>query len=323
MGAYRLFLAFCVLYSHVFGSIFGWNIGVVAVISFFVMSGYVMTFLVSRYYNEPRKIGGFYLDRAARLFPQYLFYLTLTLIFASLFNFTDPFLQSRGPLYITLNATILPIGYYMFGLENALYVPPAWSLGLELTFYLFFPLFWFATRRFKLASIAISVGFGVAALSGMLNTDWFGYRLLPGTFFIFAVGIAFARPQMIGRWYPVAAICLSAIGAVIVFATPSLYSAIYNKEVMTGIVVGVVMVGLLRQKPFGAVDELLGNLSYGVFLNHFLMMWLVDHFSLSRLFVPVAALIAAAISYKLIEAPALRWRRQLRAIEAQEKCASA
>jgi peptidoglycan/LPS O-acetylase OafA/YrhL len=81
---------------------------------------------------------------------------------------------------------------------------------------------------------------------------------------------------------------------------------------MTGIVIGISTVAFLQQRPFGTIDELLGNLSYGVFLNHFLMIWLADHFSISRLFVPIAALIAAAVSYKLIEEPALRWRRHLR-----------
>lgn len=41
MGTYRLFLAFSVLYSHAFGMIFGRSPGVIAVISFFIMSGYL------------------------------------------------------------------------------------------------------------------------------------------------------------------------------------------------------------------------------------------------------------------------------------------
>ncbi|MDR2013974.1 MAG: acyltransferase [Rhodanobacter sp.] len=202
MGAYRLFLAMCVLYSHAFGSIYGWNIGVVAVISFFIISGYVMTLLISRHYTRPHLIGIFYLDRAARLFPQYLFYMVATILCASLFDFTTPYLKDHGQyMYIALNAMILPIGYhFMFGLQHALYIPQAWSLGLEFTFYLFFPIFWFSVRWLKFVLVMISTGIAIAAFCKVFNTDWFGYRLLPGTFFIFVAGAVLAKPEMITRW---------------------------------------------------------------------------------------------------------------------------
>lgn len=49
----------------------------VAVISFFILSGYVMSILIDKYYKNPAAIPSFYLDRAARLFPQFLFYMIL------------------------------------------------------------------------------------------------------------------------------------------------------------------------------------------------------------------------------------------------------
>jgi peptidoglycan/LPS O-acetylase OafA/YrhL len=110
--------------------------------------------------------------------------------------------------------------------------------------------------------------FGIAFF-GLINTDWYCYRLLPGTFFIFAAGAALADPKAIRSEFPRALIVLSAIAALATFSSHSLYAMRDNKEVSTGVVVGVGAVTLLRNYRFKAFDQLLGNLSYGVFLNHF------------------------------------------------------
>jgi len=54
MGFYRLLLAFFVVTGHVGISILGYDPGVVAVVSFFLMSGYVMTGLIDRHYGNLR-----------------------------------------------------------------------------------------------------------------------------------------------------------------------------------------------------------------------------------------------------------------------------
>lgn len=79
MGTLRFFLALLVLYSHAGGRIQQLNPGVTAVVVFYIISGYVMTALMRRYYC-PSPAGPtlpstahFYLDRLLRLYPQYLF----------------------------------------------------------------------------------------------------------------------------------------------------------------------------------------------------------------------------------------------------------
>ncbi len=68
--------------SHAGFRIHGYNPGVVAVISFYLLSGNVMTMLLEKYYKQPSAIPTFYLDRAARLFPQFLFYMVLASVFS-------------------------------------------------------------------------------------------------------------------------------------------------------------------------------------------------------------------------------------------------
>ena len=50
MGTYRFILALLVLISHAGVSIGDYNPGVMAVISFYLLSGYVMTILINKYY---------------------------------------------------------------------------------------------------------------------------------------------------------------------------------------------------------------------------------------------------------------------------------
>lgn len=54
--------------------------------------------------------------------------------------------------------------------------------------------------------------------------------------------------------------------------------------------------------------------SYGVFLNHFLVMWLVDHVQISRLCLPVLSLWAAILSYRIVQVPALVARQKARKV---------
>ncbi|MOA35702.1 hypothetical protein D3C78_1571720 [compost metagenome] len=86
-----------------------------------------------------------------------------------------------------------------------------------------------------------------------------------------------------------------------------------------GIALGVPAVYLLTKLKFHRVDEFLGNISYGVFLNHFVVMYFL------RAFWPVAydghivatvltlSLLLSGVSYYYVERPALKLRHALRA----------
>lgn len=313
MGYYRFFLAFCVLYAHAFGSVAGWNVGVLAVISFFVMSGYVMALLVTKYYPSLRDIPAFYLDRAARIYPQYLFYMALTVALVAPLDLQHVYLQYFDNHHILMNALLLPLGYYMFGIVQSQYVPQAWSLGLELTFYLLFPFFWLLPKSGKFAVMGLSVAVFILAVAGVIYSNWYAYRLLPGTFFLFAAGSALAFPDRMGRQTVNCLLLLLGMTAVAVAVSPALYASPYNKEVVTGALVGIVAIRYLRLRLFSTSDELMGNLSYGVFLNHFLLIFITERWQLNgAVVIPLGSMVLAVFSYYCVERPALIWRRRLR-----------
>lgn len=315
MGAYRLFLAVLVAVSHMGKTFAGLNPGVIAVISFLIISGFVMTSLIERNYNAPLKIGLFYIDRALRLYPQFLFYFIAS-CFVIYFLLPDtPQAADLTLRNIAVSLTIVPLGFYMFGATGVEVVPPAWSLGLEVCFYLLIP--FLLIYKARGVAFVLSVGVYMVACFGYINTDVYGYRLLPGVLFIFLCGSYLYKPNTLGLVITAgtaiaAALIFVAIMAGFVERRP------FNAEVSVGIALGVPVVYLLTKFKYHRVDELLGNISYGVFLNHFMVMYIL------RAFWPVAysvnmvilvlglAYLLSCLTYRYVELPALKLRHALR-----------
>ncbi|MBE8971406.1 acyltransferase, partial [Nostocales cyanobacterium LEGE 12452] len=141
MGIYRFLLSIFVAISHTGVLINGLNPGVIAVISFFLISGYVMTALISKNYFEPKKIVWFYLDRILRIYPQYLFNIIAVLIIYSVFGLNSHYLSKPTEIGLLQNLLIIPMGFYMIPWvgDKFMIIPPAWSLGLEGCFYILIP----------------------------------------------------------------------------------------------------------------------------------------------------------------------------------------
>src|SRR6476620_1859951 len=100
-----------------------------------------MTGLLRTHYFELRRIPGFYADRALRLLPHYLVIVFVTLAwFVSTGNHTEYLRRDPGILDIVENLLIVPMNYYMFNRsDDFALVPPSWSLGAEVQFYLVLP----------------------------------------------------------------------------------------------------------------------------------------------------------------------------------------
>ncbi len=309
MGCYRLFLSYLVVLSHLQISPFGINSGVVAVISFLILSGYVMTALVERYYLSRSQVIPFYADRMIRLFPQFIFYSLVTLL-AVLFGLKHQWI-SRVPSMPSILAqlTMLPLNLYTQFPDMLL--PQAWSLGLELTFYAVIPLVLLLRIRLQLA-IASFVVFFLAYL-GILDADWFAYRLLFGTFFIFMLGSWIYRSDR--RFGQIALLAVSIICAIML-----LIGNTDMRDVLLGIVIGIPAVHGLASRAFGRIDGLAGDLSYGVFLNHNLVIMLLAE----ALGVPPAPLLVALtlvvatslsfLSFRYLEKPLIHARRRMRRV---------
>lgn len=329
MGIYRFLLALLVAVSHTGIKILGFNPGVVAVISFFLLSGYVMTQLIRKYYLQPALVGRFYLDRAARLFPQYLFYFALASLFLYASGMTTIFTYQLDAAKWLLNIPILPLGFYMWLLDGATVLPQAWSLGLEMCFYLVIPWLLLRCSRGQIHALAAaSFAVFLAAFAGLIHTDHFGYRLLPGTLFMFLAGAAFAADDSdrAAHWFRRTVTLAAALLLAFACWQQRYYVLPYNKEVLVGLLLGLAALGLLRRLPYSALDEFFGNLSYGVFLNHFIVIWWLQKYhgveafgSFDVIMLLLAATVMAAASFHLVERPAIRWRHAIRQATQKER----
>ena len=320
LGTLRLILALCVAASHAGFYPGGLNPGVAAVIGFYLISGYVMTGLLTRHYPDRPHIPAFYIDRGVRILPQYLLYASITLIWQLASNQRTAFLQaSPGTTDLINNLLIVPLNYYMVnGADRYTLIPPAWSLGAEMQFYLIAPLLLLSTRRILVAG-GFSLTVFALAVIGVLDSDWYGYRLLPGVLLFFLLGALLfhlhrCQKQKAANVLITAAVT-AAVTAAIALQQAALLFRPYNQEILIGLCLAFPLLHLLVQRKRHALDDWLGDLSFGVFLNHFFVLWVLYPHGVSPQHLPVflaVSLVLSILSQRYIERPLLRWRTRLR-----------
>lgn len=317
-GTLRLLLAIAVALSHWGWMPYGFNPGVPAVVVFYLISGYVVRALIDRHRCAPKRLVVFYGDRLLRLAPQYLCYLALA---GSLWaaGVASPFLaRAPGSWEWLANLFVVPLNYFMFnGIDAFTLVPPAWSLGCEIQFYLLAPWLWYGRLRIRQLAFAFSLGVYGAALAGLLNSDWFGYRLLPGVLWIFLLGgllhdlprtrlriVILFNALWIAHW----------LWFVLLVWQPQ-WQEPFRREVAFGLTLGLPLLAALARLRPRTWDTALGNLSYGLFLAHFsvLWSWQLVHGPASLPPLPFylgAAILLAGITWRLVERPATDLRHR-------------
>lgn len=306
----------------------GYNIGAIAVISFFIISGYVMTGLVIKYYFSLDLIKNFYKDRFYRLAPQFYFYSFLTIILAFIAGLRHPWMVEMPSIWSTLTQLLfVPLNFYtMF---PNMFVPQAWSIGLEAIFYLLFPIILILNGRAVITVLSLIIF--AMALRGTLNFDLWGYRYLPGTFFIFMIGsFLYKSSNRYEKWFPLLAWFSSLVLLMIAYFYPLLFGQgdfQARLSVLAGLAVGIPIVISLKKNE-NSKKFSVGDLSYGVFLNHVLVYSLIvlltggvlgemhdlDLISMAGLFISVAVLstLLAYLSFLFTERPFIKMRKHLR-----------
>jgi len=308
VGTYRLILALAVLLSHAGVTINGFNQGVAAVISFLLISGMVITGMINKWFEGKDNILRFYADRALRIYPQYLFYVLMSFL-CGIFILNERY----GITRLIVNLINVPLNFFVNINTNFLMILPSWSLALELQFYVLIP--WLIIyKKVKTATYA-SLFFYIIAYSGLIETDYFGYRMLAGMLFVFLVGAMLldARKNLVH----IVSIYATCLMLVILGYRLSLMSLPYNSEVLYGLLIGVPVVALLRRVRFGSFDVLLGNISYALYLNHTIIINVIRHYfpdisqSLLLLSSIFLSLILAYSTSKYVEKPFYQLRHRL------------
>lgn len=325
MGVLRLLLASVVMMSHLTINIRGYNIGVMAVVLFYLLAGQVVVRLWARIRTQPDAVLVFARDRLMRIMPQYFAGIGLAIAVWS-FAPTLEFLPAHpGVLDWLANLTVIPLNFFMYtGLDGLMLIPPAWSLAAELQFYLLTPLlFSLSETRLRWCAVA-SFGVFILAQFQILDSDNFGYRLLPGILFVFLLGSSFSENSVLHpRSHVQRAVSLLfwlGIGAYLLGLLAIGDHQHFRVEVAAGLFFGLPLIAFMRRQPSSkpwikVVNRRAGELSYGMFLYHFPVIWTLQLWGLPHMgaeALPVilsSSLILAAIGHWFIERPLWRYLR--------------
>jgi peptidoglycan/LPS O-acetylase OafA/YrhL len=318
--------------------------GYVGVTLFFVLSGFLITYLLLAEFETNGKIrlGAFYVRRAIRLLPA----LALTLLFLNVLD------TLRGVSAVHLAAGTLAAVFYFFNFveEHASYTRPVgafgwshlWSLAVEEQFYILWPaIFLVAIRRLRTrvmsvcligAALVVTLWRTLLWMNGAsevrlyLLTDTRADALLIGA----SLGIAIrTNPRLRATASRFTALLLPAVVAFLAFADlgssgSSLHSPgwLLGPGMIAVSVLSALIIWLTIEAPNRGLKRLLssrlmtevGRRSYGIYLFHLPMYaWLSARkggFTLSL----IATLIATEVSYRFVEQPLLRrtpyWARR-------------
>jgi peptidoglycan/LPS O-acetylase OafA/YrhL len=349
MGTLRLLLALCVVIAHAPDStLFGRRFlsGITAVQGFYIVSGFLIAMVLNTR-AEYRDVFRFYASRYLRLWPAYIVVASLSLVlfrhdlisrvaqldllsaaFVVASNcmifLQDAFLflaiGQNGSLYPTANFASEPGAQA----NTLLLVPQAWSLGIELLFYLIAP---FICRSLPRLAGLFVFGLIVRLALGYLAPveDPWSYRFTPAEMMLFAAG---GLAYFLGVWLNsiadaktlsrVGAIYLVLLAAIIITNPRALRSYpstlfLFNQGVLVLIALSCPL--LLAFSRNHRLDSLVGELSYPIYLSHVLVRDALMAFApatLSQGNLPYvcATLAASALLVWLVVLPVDRYRQR-------------
>jgi len=334
-GTLRLILAFLVVMSHAeiylkVPSFYWFSQGTAALVGFFLLSGYLMKLIfIQKYQNKLNNCGKFWIDRWLRIFPHYYLYLIIIILWILLSHFSQ---LNWEMLPVLAHITVLPLNFVnLLQLQMlkgwaywALIIPQAWTLASEFQFYLILP-FLLRRRWLEIIALVISLGIFVMASFGILPTEAYGYRLLAGNLFIFITGsliydIRHSKNAKISK-YVVSTAWLGLVVLAIILKISGNLQVPLNGPVIFGFLILVPIIWLLSGiKNRRNWDDFFSILSYGVFLNHYWLLWVLDWLNIYPqpnmiekwirfgIVIPISLLLSW-ISYSLIDKRITQFRR--------------
>jgi peptidoglycan/LPS O-acetylase OafA/YrhL len=314
-----------------------------AVQAFFVISGFYMALILNRKYNRS-SVAVFYTNRLLRLFPTYWLVLLISLGVLYILDIGTSTRIHKFQNALSLNAltgatcvltNIAIVGQellFLFGVDKETYtlywvldgtafakawhfslVTQAWSLSMELYFYLLAPFILTRGLVRVVLLFSLSVGLRLFFVAKGHEYDLFVRRFLPTELWLFlAVALSYFVFEKIREYKKniwLGSLCWVALVVVLVFFDyiPERYS------------LGLLACAVFASIPFifnltkdNKVDRFLGNIAYPVYLVHFLIITVLEEYvgEYSLILLLPLLFAAALILYYGIEAPIDRWRQR-------------
>lgn len=269
-GALRLILASIVVVHH-FSRL---ALGHMAVMLFFILSGYwIARMWAEKYSKGHNPYTTFIASRLMRLLPAFWLINLITLVVLWLFDPSNLLpLDSPAAIAHALVSNVFLLGYESLETHP---LGSAWSLDIEMQFYLAAPLVIMAVFKYPLPGLAAALALSVASHAV------FGESVFTSFLFFFAIGIATYRLD----WRPSNRLALASAGLgiavlLIVLATPGLRDTILGgtqrkpafeyvplvNNLLAVILIPATLATVYRRGA--GLDAMYGDLSYIVYLLH-------------------------------------------------------
>lgn len=308
-----------------------------AVILFFVLSGFALTYMFNNMkpYSYPR----YFFARVLRLYPPYAFSIVFTLILFGIlgnigYQWEHGWMNVGKPYLSTSSAIQHALMVGVFGMADV--NPVIWSLVYEMRLSILFPAILWLVSRFGFRAVICFVGVSVLY--------WLRYSKIPGswptvtpmaniletfhyaTFFATGCWIAFNLADVHARYQRLShgtrAVFIVSAAALYVYAFDG--SQTFSQRALSDLIVGVGAAILLvasfdlpRNAAF-SVGQWLGKISYSLYLTHVAVLnaCVIALYPRAGVAVTAAAAIAlslviAIIFQRLVETPSISLSRYI------------
>ncbi|HEX2972076.1 MAG TPA: acyltransferase [Tepidisphaeraceae bacterium] len=353
MGLIRLLLAVSVVIAHS-SPIAGMGLvgGAAAVQIFYMISGFYMALVLNEKYIGKKSLYGLFIsNRILRLFPVYLVVLGTTIATQALFpvaflkpHDTAALWTQYGPDMHVGTALLLGLSnllllgqdavYFLgFGVQSGsvypsaafinepmpahlfLFIPQAWSLGVELLFYLVAPFLVRRRVRIVVGMIVMSVAVRILLYTryGLANDPW-SYRFFPSELAFFLTGsvgyrvYAFLRDT--GRSVRLAS--AAAFWIMIVAILGYSFVPVPGKRIAIYAIAACTIPLVFAWTKDNKLDRYLGEICYPVYISHVLFAALLKSYGINWGIILAPITIAASIGlYELVDRQVDRIRQGL------------
>ncbi|MBX9599207.1 MAG: acyltransferase [Burkholderiales bacterium] len=327
MGLLRLILAISVMIGHSpwYNKSYVLVQASVAVEVFYIISGYYMAMVID--YKYQQKIKAFYTNRIIKIFSIYWFVLLLILCIELIHCIMHHDLKTLIPfislpfaaqvwvlfsnifilgldtmMFSTLqNGNIVFVhnfAAYKFAFHNFMWLPQAWSISLELYFYLLIP-FLLKHKKILFLVFFCSLSINVLCFSSGFNSDPWSYRFFFSELWLFLLGsIAYINRESFIRISP-CPLCILVLYVIYLLFYYSFYQ--YNEigfKIILYILTFLSINTLFNLTKNFKVDKIIGETSYPFYLLHLLVLSIINP---KNLFVFLLAILVTFILSFIIE----------------------
>lgn len=315
INALRFVAAFAVIITHIelikgaFGYKDIWknpiifNLGGLGVYFFFVLSGFLITYLllVEKEIYQKIKVKEFYIRRLLRIWP--LYYLVISIGFFVLPHFPSiqiPYLKNvvENSFYENLSLYLIMLPNVAYSIYSAFpHIGQAWSIGVEEQFYIIWP--WIVSRSkslFKtllfIIALLIAIKIVVLLLSNFYRDEsWFKHlkSFIAMTKFesmaIGGMGAYFLQqkketiPDLLYNSFTLNACILSI--PVLIYITPAFLQD--GIHIVYSMIFLVIILNVVSEKKLwlnleNKAADFLGRISYGLYMYHLMIIPIVIFF---------------------------------------------